>query len=428
VRITSVFKRLLGADHTVIEKICFDEQAGILVAHVRPSRRAGRRCGRCGARASWYDRGEGRRRWRTLDLGAVQAFVEADAPRVACRRHGPTVIAVPWARHGAGHTRGFDDMVAWLAVHTSKTAVAQLMRIAWRTVGAIVARVSADALAAAGDRLAGLRRIGIDELSYKKGHRYITCVVDHDTGRLVWAAPGRDKATLRTFFDALGPERCAQITHVSADAADWITQVVTERCPDAVQAMDPFHVVAWATDALDQVRRDVWNNSRGGRGGTGRATARAKGIKNLRWVLWRNPQDLSEAQAAKLDWIERTHPGLHRAWALKEGLRWVFTLARQDFPRLAITALDRWLSWARRSQLPVFVDLARRIRKHRARIEASLQHRLSNALLESVNTKLRLITRQAFGFHNPHALIGLAMLALGGLCPPLPGRQPITPK
>jgi transposase len=293
------------------------------------------------------------------------------------------------------------------------------MRIAWRTVGAIVARVSADALASAGDRLASLRRIGIDELSYKKGHRYVTCVVDHDTGRLVWAAPGRDKATLNTFFDALGPDRCAQITHVSADGADWIAQVVAVRCPGAVQAMDPFHVVAWATDALDTVRRDVWNNSRGGEG---RTTARSKGIKNLRWVLWRNPEDLSEAQQAKLEWVERTHPGLHRAWALKEGLRWVFTLARQDFPRLAITALDRWLSWARRSQIPAFVDLSRRIRKHRTRIEASIEHRLSNALLESVNTKLRLLTRQAFGFHDPHALIALAMLALGGLCPPLPGR------
>jgi transposase len=419
VRITSVVKRLLGADNTVIEKVSFDEQAGMVVAHVRPDKRCGRRCGRCGARGSWYDRGEGRRRWRALDLGPAQAFVEADAPRVNCPEHGPTVMAVPWARHGAGHTRAFDDMVAWLAVHTSKTAVGQLMRVAWRTVGAIVARVSADALADAGDRLAGLRRIGIDELSYKKGHRYITCVVDHDTGRLVWAAPGRDTTTLHQFFDALGLDRCQQVTHVSADGADWIAQVVAERCPQAVQAMDPFHTVAWATDALDQVRRDVWNNSRGGKG---RATARSKGIKNLRWVLWRNPEDLSEAQQAKLAWIERTHPRLHRAWALKEGLRWVFHLSRQGFPRLAITALHRWLSWARRSQIPAFVELARRVRNHRQRIEASLEHRLSNALLESVNTKLRLLTRQAFGFHNPYALIGLAMLALGGLCPPLPGR------
>ena len=103
----------------------------------------------------------------------------------------------------------------------------------------------------------------------------------------------------------------------------------------------------------------------------------------------------------------------------------MFHLSRQGFPRLALTALDRWISWARRCRIPSFVDLARRVVRHRDAIEASIEHRLSNALVESVNTKLRLITRMAFGFHDPHALIGLAMLALGGLCPPLPGRTRI---
>jgi transposase len=105
----------------------------------------------------------------------------------------------------------------------------------------------------------------------------------------------------------------------------------------------------------------------------------------------------------------------------------VFALARQGFPRLAVAALQRWISWARRCRIPAFVALARRVVRHRDAIEASIEHRLSNALVESVNTKLRLITRQAFGFHDPHALIGLAMLALGGLCPPLPGRARTRP-
>jgi transposase len=418
VRNATVWHRLLGVERTVVEGVEFDAGADTLVAHVRPRKGARQRCGRCGRRAGRYDRGEGRRRWRSLDLGPVQTWLEADAPRVACPEHGPTVIAVPWARRGAGHTRMFDDQVAWLAVHTSRTAVAELMRVAWRTVGAVCARVGADARVRV-DRLANLRRIGIDELSYKRGHRYITCVVDHDSGRLVWAAPGRDKATVAAFFDTLGPERCAQITHVSTDGAEWITGVVDERCPDAVRCADPFHVVSWATDALDQVRRDVWNTARGGKG---RASEESKALKNARWALWKNEDDLSQAQQAKLDWIERTHPRLHRAWALKEGLRWVFSLARQGFQRLAITALDRWISWAARCRIPAFTALARRIVRHRDAIETSIEHRLSNALVESVNTKLRLLTRQAFGFHDPYALIGLAMLALGGLCPPLPGR------
>ena len=115
------------------------------MARVRPRSGVSRRCGRCGRRAPWYDRGEGRRRWRGLDWGTVQVVLEADAPRVNCPAHGPTVVAVPWARHHAGHTFAFDDTVAWLAVACSKTAVCELMRIAWRTVGAIVARVWADA-------------------------------------------------------------------------------------------------------------------------------------------------------------------------------------------------------------------------------------------------------------------------------------------
>jgi transposase len=418
VRFVRVWQRLLGVERTVVEGVAFDEDEGLLVAYVRPRKGARQRCGRCGRRGPWYDRGEGRRRWRSLDAGPVRVVLEADAARVNCPEHGPTVTQVPWARHDAGHTYAFDDQVAWLAVHTSKTAVGELMRVAWRTVGSIVARVSRDAEKTV-DRLANLRRIGIDEISYKRHHRYITCVVDHDTGRLVWAAPGRDKATLNAFFDLLGTDRCAQITHVSADAAPWIAKVVAKRCPNAVRGADPYHVVAWATEALDKVRREVWNATRGGKGGRSDASVSLKGA---RWTLWHNHEDLTQAQRATLDWIAATHPRLHRAWALKEALRMVFRLARDGHPYAAKNSLDRWISWARRCRIPVFVELARRVVGQRDAIEVSIDHQLSNALVESVNTKLRLITRWAFGFHDPHALIGLAMLALGGLCPPLPGR------
>jgi len=119
--------------------------------------------------------------------------------------------------------------------------VGQLLRVAWATVGRVVARVAADAEQAA-DRFDGLRRIGIDEIACKKGHKYLTVVVDHDTRRLVWAAPGRDVATLGRFFDALGEQRCAQVRLVSADAAGWIAVTVAARCPGATLCADPFHV------------------------------------------------------------------------------------------------------------------------------------------------------------------------------------------
>jgi transposase len=152
-------------------------------------------------------------------------------------------------------------------------------------VGRIVTRVVADAEQAS-DRFAGLTRIGIDEISYKMGHRYLTVVVDHDTGRLVWAAPGHDAATLGCFFDALGLARCQQVQLVSADAAAWIARVVAARCPAATVCADPFPVVKWTSDALGQARREVWNAARKhGQAGL------ARELKDARYALWKNPED-----------------------------------------------------------------------------------------------------------------------------------------
>ena len=418
-----VWQRVLGVERTVVEGLVFDEFVEAVVVSVRARKGAARRCGRCGRRAGWYDRGEGRRRWRALDLGTVRVFLEADSPRVNCRVHGPTVVQVPWARHGAWHTRAFDETVAWLAVRSSKSAVTELMRVSWRTVGAIVTRVQTD-IDARVDRLEGLRRIGIDEISYKRGHRYLTVVVDHDSGRLVWAAVGRNDATLGQFFDLLGEARSALISHVSADGADWIGRVVAARCPDAVLCADPFHVVRWAGDALEIVRRQAWNDARGGtRPMTSRRRVswpvRAHPMKRARYALWKRPENLTARQHQQLALVAKTDPRLWRAYLLKEGLRYVFTVKGQA----GKDALDRWISWARRCRIPAFIELQRRIVRHRKAIDAALDHGLSQALIESTNTKIRLLTRLAYGFKNPAALIALAILALGGHPPVLPGRK-----
>ena len=228
-RRTRVWARLLGLQRAVVEDV-YRGGEGELVVAVRPSWRERDRCGACRRRSPGFDLGDGRRRWRALDLGTTLAFVEADAPRVTCRRHGVVVCAVPWARHNSRFTRCFEDQTAWLAVNTSKTAVAELMRVAWRSVGQICQRVAAEAQRDV-DLLAGLRRIGIDEISHRKGQRYLTVVVCHDTGRLVWAAAGRDRKTVERFFDELGQERCKQVELVSCDMAGWIAGPVAERLP-----------------------------------------------------------------------------------------------------------------------------------------------------------------------------------------------------
>ena len=418
-----VWERACGLIRTVVEGVRFDDKTDAIIVSVRPDARARSRCGRCGRRSPGYDRGDGRRRWRALDAGTTSVFIEADAPRVGCRTHGETVAQVPWARHGAGHTRDFDAMAAWLTVRTSKSATCQLLGVAWRTIGSIITRVNDD-IEAGIDRLGGLRRIRIDEISYKRGHRYLIVVVDHDTGRLVWAGPGRSETALDVFFDELGEQRAAEITHVSADMADWIAKVVARRAPNAIRCADPFHVVAWAIESLDVERRRAWNQAAGRQipqssGRRGRTAGNSRQIARSRYALWKNPDDLNPRQRQQLEWIAKTDPRLWRAYLLKEGLRYVFAVKGEEGKE----ALDKWLTWARRSQLPAFIHLARKVSRHRDAIDANLEHGLSQGLIESTNTKIRLLTRIAFGFHGPQPLIALALLALGSHPPRLPGPK-----
>ncbi|EWT01938.1 transposase, partial [Intrasporangium chromatireducens Q5-1] len=174
---------------------------------------------------------------------------------------------------------------------------------------------------------------------------------------------------------------------VSADGADWIAAVVAERCPSAVRCADPFHVVAWATDALDEVRRDAWNTARGAvnKRRAGRASGHAKDLKGARYALWKNPENLTDKQQAKLAWVAKIDPRLYRGYLLKEGLRLVFQLPYEQ----AVEALERWVSWARRCRIDAFVKLQKKIVKHREAILAAIEHGLSNGRIESVNTKIR---------------------------------------
>jgi transposase len=408
----SVWLRILGVVDSVLERLV-EEPDGSVVAHVRPTRRQRQRCGICGRRSPRYDQGEGRRRWRGLDVGFTRFFVEAAAPRVSCQVHGVVVAQVAWARHGSRFLRAFEDQVAWLATQCSRQACSQLMRLDWETVGRIITRVVEETSRSL-DRLDGLERIGIDEISWRRGQRYLTLVIDHTSGRLVWAAEGRSKQVVESFFAQLGPERCAQLTHVSSDGAEWILAPIGQRCPNATICLDPFHVVQWATNALDKVRKAIWNEVR--RSGQHGAAAE---IKGSRWALLRNPENLTADQATKLALVAKLNAPLYRAYLLKEQLRMIFHTSYQQ----AVPLLERWLQWARRCRIGPFVALARTINYYRGEIHATLFHGVNNGRLESLNTKVRLIARRAFGFHSAQALIAMSELSLGGLCPPLPGRH-----
>jgi transposase len=421
VRVSTVVRAVLGLKRTVVEGVVLETQSRgrmheraveVLVIRVRPVARWVGRCPVCLVRRPWRDAGRGRRRWRALDLGVFEVWLEADAPRVACPVHGVLVAHVPWARHRSRFTSSLEDTCAWLVTRMTVTAAAEYLRTSWRAVDAIVTRVSAQ-LAGRRDMLAGLRRIGVDEIAHRKGQRYITVVVDHDTGRLVWARPGRDAAVVHAFLDDLGEQRAELLTHVSADGAEWIHGPFRERAPQVVLCLDPFHVVAWATGVVEQVRRRLAAQLR--RAGK---HDQAATVKSSRWALIKNPQSQSPDQRGRLAEIARTNAPLYRAYLIKEQLREVFRTKGAEGRRL----LAGVIAWCARSRLPELVSLGRTLIHYRQLIWATLEHGLSNARSEATNTHLRVLTRRAYGYRSAQALIAHAMLARGGLRPDLPGR------
>jgi transposase len=179
---------------------------------------------------------------------------------------------------------------------------------------------------------------------------------------------------------------------VSCDDADWITLPVAERCPNALICLDPFRIVKAANDALDEIRREVWNEAR--KAGQPQL---AKEIKGARFALWINADKLTERQQLKLSRIQQLNQRLYRAYLLAQQLRQIYRLPADQ----ALLLLEAWLKWARRSRLEPFRKLARRITQQRKMLEAAITNKLSNAAVEQINTQLRLIVRRGFGYHSP---------------------------
>lgn len=411
-RVSKLLRAILGFTREVVilgvELV--DGARPRLRVHVRPKVRRRGRCGRCGVLGPWFDNGDGARSWRHIDAGFATVELQAVARRVECSSCGPTVAAVPWARHDSAFTRAFEDLVVHDAIVGNKQAAADRYGISWRAVNNMCIRVATEALGRV-DLLDGLVAIAIDEVKYKKGHRYLTVVCDHVTGRVIWAAKGRSKDTVGAFFDALGDDRAAELRFVTADGATWITDVVAERAPDALVCLDTFHVVGWATTALDEVRREEWNKLRR----AGQATA-AKQFKGLRFLLRRNWVNLTMGQRETIWALEGANRRTFRAFQLKEELRDIFALPLIQAQR----ALDDWLAYASRSKLAPFVRLARTIRAYRASIEATIEWRLTNGIAESNNASIGRIRANARGFHDPQAFITMIMLDRAGLTPDLP--------
>jgi len=280
------------------------------------------------------------------------------------------------------------------------------------TVGNILERVVAEKLDAG--RLDGLRLIGVDEVSYGADHKFLTCVADHQTGGIVWAAEGRNATSLQAFFDGLSDEQKRSIQAVSIDMSAGYKKAIRapEGVPHAEVCFDPFHVVQLGGKACDQVRRDEYNKH-------GRSSTDAgKWIKSARYSLLKDTTNQTPKQLLKLAEVVTTNKAMYRAFLLYGELRYIYRLPKQEAPE----RLDAWLAWASRSRLKPFIKFARTIRKHKAGVLAAIQLGISNGRLEALNSKVRLLSHRAYGFHSANALIAMIYLCCAGIQITLPHR------
>ena len=405
-RVTTACNRMLGLPGGWVRDVEFGERAVIVTVALRRKRPVCSGCGARGLKIKDYRV----KRWRHLDLGGLRCVIECRLRRLYCAGCGDLPEAVEWARGGARYTRDFDDLAAWLVQQMSQTQVTRLMRIAWETVGNILERVVADTLDLG--RLDGLQFIGVDEVSYGAEHKFLTCVADHVRSRIVWAAEGRNAASLQAFFDGLTDEQKASIKAVSIDMSAGYEKVIRSEqgVPHAQVCFDPFHVVQLGGKAADQVRRDEYN--RHGRSSSGEG----KWIKGTRYSLLKDTAKQTAGQLLKLAEVVLTNKRMYRAFLLYGELRYIYRLPKDEAPQ----RLDAWLAWASRSRLKPFVKLARTIRQHKASVLAAIELGLSNGRLEALSSKVRLLSHRAYGFHSAEALIAMIYLCCAGITIALP--------
>lgn len=402
-RITKVFNMLLSLQGVVVEAVDFDYDTITVRVHPRAYKH---RCPQCkySTRAS-YDGQE--RQWRHVALGRWRVSLKYRICRLVCPVHGVITEAVPWAEPGARFTRDFEELVAWGARTMDQTAVTRLLHIAWATVGEIVQRVVGRKLNQ--DRLNELYAIGVDEVSYRKGHKYLTVIADHLGAGMIFATEGRTKKAVGEFFDELGSQRAEKLVAVTMDMAAPYIEEVQERAPNAELAFDPFHVVKLASEAVQEVRREEIRDNKG--------QPVAQVLKEARWSVLKTPESQTEQDRIRLSEVAALNQRVYRAYLLKEELRALYACSMEA----AESHLEGWLAWASRSRLAPFVRVAKTLRHYRDGVLAAIRLGLSNGRLEGLNNKVGVIKRRSYGFHSASALIAMIYLC----CTNLPLTLPI---
>ena len=336
--------------------------------------------------------------WRHLDFFQHQAFLTARTPRVTCTKCGVHLVTVPWARPNSGFTLLFEGFAMALAMHMPIAVAAGFLKITdkrlWRVVfhyvGAAVARMD----------LSGVKRVCIDETAAKRGQDYITLVVDIDGRRVVFVADGRSADAVRQFADHL-EDRGGDASHVkqaSIDMSPAFIAGVTENLTEAEITFDRFHVMKLIGDAVNDVRR-------------AEVKARPE-LRGTRYVWIKNEPNLTAKQSTVLDTLSSTNLKTARAWRMRLAFQDIYAQPTRGWGELFF---DKWIGWAKRSRLEPMKAVARTMQKHREGILAWFDSRISNGLIEGINSVVQAAKTKAHGYRNSETLKAVTYLVAGKL-------------
>lgn len=397
-----LYTTILGIEHPwVVSGVDLrpkDEEIRVIV---RWKKDVALHCPECGEKCPGYD--TKRRSWRHLDTCQYHTILEAEVPRTECEEHGVLLIRVPWAEPKGRFTALFESLVIDWLKEASFTAVARRMRLSWDEVDGIQARAVKRGLERREEL--DLRRIGVDETSYKKRHEYVTVVNDLDRERVVFVADDRKEETLSGFYRSLSEEKREKIEAVAMDMWQPYIMATAKQIPGAEDkiAFDRFHVSKHLNEAVDKVRRSE------NRELVAAGDDRLKGSKYL-WL--QNFGDLKPTLRARFEDLKKGMLKVARAWAIKELARSLWHYKTRGW---ALRAWQKWLAWAMRSRLEPIKKVARMIRKHLLGILNAITLGVTNARAEGINSRIQQIKRMACGYRNRERFRNAIYFHLGGL-------------
>jgi transposase len=316
---------------------------------------------------------------------------------------------IPWAERFSRVTYRFEyAMLRYCQVMTQKAA-AELLGISSSTLSDLLHRTISRVRE--GHRIRGLKTVGVDEISYAKGHKYATLVYDLERSCVVWVGQGKGRETIDRFFnEALSPYQKKRIRWASCDMSEAYMGAIKEHCPNATLVLDRFHVVKALNAAVDEVRKEQWREA---------GVAERKALKGLRWLLYRHSSTRSRKDTGTLKALERANNRIYKAWRLKDEFEQFWDYKA---PWAAERFLKSWTTAAMRSRLEPLKKFVRTIRRHFTEVLAFVGSRLTNAIAEGLNRIVKIVKNRASGFRNLHAFTDMIFLTVGDV--DIPARIP----